>query len=359
MKGYAARAVLVPQASAVDSLEKPWKAVESQTDSQLAEQIKPKIAALAAKGRRSWEPIEIDFALLTSVRLVRNRLAGLDAAARDNPDAELDAIGGALEAAIQSLPNPYRSAALEHFGFTDQRPDKPLQGAREKRAAEKFGKGDGWYRKPNAKYFGMKPGEYVIALITCAFCGIANPIDYIARRECADAEAALSGPRADLDLPSDGIDATSTAGAADGEIASLGATMVSRDPDHLEVFWIGPNNEVFYRWWRKRHGWSVDDCWAEPTAVSLTAVSRKPGDEILFGLSPDGRVWYRVWEIDDRGWHVAGQAQWFEDAQIVRGPLASASRGHGTVELFAFDMSGTPWHRWTEDGMNWSPWTYW
>ena len=332
--------------------------MESQTDSQLAEQIKPKIAALAAKGRRSWEPIEIDFALLTSVRLVQDRLAGLDAAARANPDAELDAIGGALQAAIQSLPNPYRNAALEHFGFTDQGPDKPLQGAREKRAVEAFGKGDGWYRKPNAKYFGMKPGEYVIALVTCAFCGIANPIDYIARRG-ADVEAAPSGPQAELDLASVDIDATNTADTTRGELASLGATMVSRDPDHLEVFWIGPNNEVFYRWWRQRHGWSVDDSWTEPAAVSLTAVSREPGDEILFGLSPDGRVWYRIWEADHRGWHVAGEVEWLDDDHVVRGPLASASRGPEMIELFAFDQDGTPWHRWTEGDMNWSPWTYW
>ncbi len=330
--------------------------MENQTDSQLVEQIKPKIAALAAKGRRSWEPIEIDFALLTSVRLVQDRLAGLDAADRASPDAELDAIGGALKAAIQSLPDPYRSAALEHFGFSDQGPDKPLQGAREKRAAAKFGKGDGWYRKPNAKYLGMKPGEYVIALAVCAFCGIANPIDYIARREGADVEAVSSGPQTDPDLASDDIDATN---AAQGEPASLGATMVSRDPDHLEVFWTGPNNEVFYRWWRHRHGWSVDESWDEPAAVSLTAVSREPGDEILFGLSPDGRVWYRIWVLDHRGWHVAGEVEWFDDDHVVRGPLASASRGPDMIELFAFDMDGTPWHRWTEGGMNWSPWTYW
>jgi hypothetical protein len=51
--------------------------------------------------------------------------------------------------------------------------------------------------------------------------------------------------------------------------------------------------------------------------------------------------------------------EWFDDDHVVRGPLASASRGPGMIELFAFDMDGTPWHRWTEGDMNWSPWTYW
>lgn len=145
-------------------------------------------------------------------------------------------------------------------------------------------------------------------------------------------------------------------GAINVDLASLSATMVSREPGHLEVFWTGPNNEVFYRWWHDGHGWATDS-WAEPAAVSLTAVSRGVGDEILFGLSPDGRLWYRIWEIDGREWHTAGETQWFDDDHIVRGPLASASRGLDMIELFAFDIDGKPCHRWTEGGMQWAPWT--
>ena len=203
----------------------------------------------------------------------------------------------------------------------------------------------------------MKTGEYVITLATCAFCGIADPIAYIAKREGANAEAAPKGPQAGQ-ATSDDID-TSDANAFLGELASLGATMVSRDPDHLEVFWIGANNEVFYRWWSGDQGWSREETWVEPAAVSLTAVSRGPGDEMLFGLTPDGQVWCRIWEIGDQGWPTAGDVQWFDDDEIVCGPLASASRGEDTVELLAFDANGRPWHCWTEGDMSFSPWTYW
>lgn len=339
-----------------------WKTVESQTDSQLVEQIEPKVAALAATGRRAWDPIKIDMDLLTSVPLVQDRLARLDAEARAHPDAEIEAIASVLEEGIKSLPNPYRKAALDHFGFTDERPSDSLlrQGARENLAAKAWGFGGGWYRRPRDEYFGMKTSEYVIALVASAFCGIADPIAYIAWREGSDAGIAPSGTQAEQSPASDDFLGTSNAtDAVSGELASLGATMVSRDPDHLEAFWIGPNNEVFYRWWQHGHGWSNVDSWAEPAAVSLTAVSRGPGDEILFGLSPDGRVWYRIWEIDDRGWHIAGEAQWFDDDAVVCGPLASASRAPDVIELFAFDVEGKPWHRWTEGDMNWSPWTYW
>jgi hypothetical protein len=95
-----------------------WKTVASQTNSQLIARIEPKIAALAATGRRAWDPIKIDMDLLTGVPLVQDRLGGLEAEARAHPDAEIEAIAGVLEEGIKSLPNPYRKAALDHFGFT-------------------------------------------------------------------------------------------------------------------------------------------------------------------------------------------------------------------------------------------------
>jgi hypothetical protein len=335
--------------------------VESQIDTQLVARIGPKIVVLAAQGRRSWDPAHLDIELLTSVPSVQKRLAELDTADQADPDAELNAIGDALEAAIKALPNPYREAALEHFGFTDQRSSsEPYSKVlREDRAAKKLGSGGRWYRKPHPKYFGMKPGDYVIALVACAFCGIASPIAYIARRESFDTNTMPNRSQVGHSESAEHTAGISNAASVISRaLASPSATMVSRDPAHLEVFWVGPNNEVLYMWWLREQGWSREDSWTDPAAVSLTAVSRESGDEILFGLAPDGHVWYRIWRIDDRGWHTAGEVQSLGD-DLVRGPLASASRGPDKLELFAFDLDGRPWHRWTEGGMNWSPWTYW
>jgi predicted nucleotide-binding protein len=137
--------------------------------------------------------------------------------------------------------------------------------------------------------------------------------------------------------------------------ARASATMVSRDPDHLEIFWVGPNSEVLYRWWLRQQGWSHIESMDEPKAEHLAAVSREVGDEILFGLTSEGLVWYRVWEVGKEGWHTAGEAQWLDGS--VRGPLTVASRTPDTIELFAFDVDGRPCHRWTEGGMQWAPWT--
>jgi predicted nucleotide-binding protein len=136
---------------------------------------------------------------------------------------------------------------------------------------------------------------------------------------------------------------------------SGGATGVSRDPDHMELFWIGDDHEVHLRWWLRAHGWSNHHSWDEPKATSLAALSSARGEQMLFGISPHGRVWYRTWEPHKDGWPRAGATQWLEGT--VSGPLAAASRGPGKIELLAFDAGGTPCHCYLEAGGVWSPWT--
>jgi hypothetical protein len=330
--------------------------MESQTHDKLFEQIQPYIAVLATQGRRNWDPVDSKVVHLAAAPPVQARLTELDPSARADPDATITAISAMTEAAIRSLPNPYRDAALDHLGFTDQGPGDPLfLGARQALAAKAWGRSSGWYRKPQRQYNGMKPSDYVVALVTCAFCGIPDPLAFVARREGTDPDAPPEAPETEPTRRGP----IATVGASDARRAgSLSATMVSRHAGHLEVFWIGPNSEVIYRWWEDGQDWSLDHSWAEPAAVSLTAVSPEPGAEILFGLSPEGRVWFCVWGENDRGWHVAGETQWLEDDVAACGPLASASRGPGMIELFAFDADGKPWHRWTEDDLRFSPWTY-
>lgn len=332
--------------------------MERQIDSTLIERIEPEIATLAAKGRQRWKKLaRIDIDLLASVPLVQARLARRGRVGQIDPDARLKAIDGVLEAAIKTLPSHYRDAALEHFGYTNSNPKEPwVKTTREKLAARKFGVSDRLYRKPSDDYFGMKPADYIVALVTCAFCGISDPFAYIASREESDAEPAPSEPRADQNgnvvSPTEDSSITGTSGLG---LTSPSATMVSRDPDHLEVFWIGPNNEVLYRWWLSSQGWSDVESWAEPEAVYLTAVSQEAGDEVLFGLAPNGRVWYRIWEVNPQGWHLAGKVRWIDG--VVCGPLTAASRGPGMIELVAFDAQGRPCHCWTEGEMKWAAWT--
>ncbi|MGA2454555.1 MAG: TIR domain-containing protein [Solirubrobacteraceae bacterium] len=172
-------------------------------------------------------------------------------------------------------------------------------------------------------------------------CEVVDTAEYFDTAHSGDFESCVVKP------PSIQVGNVSQAGQS--------AAMVSRDPDHLEIFWVGPNSEVRYRWWLRQQGWSRIESMSEPKTQQLAAVRRETGDEILFGLTPDGLVWYRAWESGEEGWPVAGKVQWLDS--VVQGPLTVASRTPDTIELFAFDLNGRPCHRWTEGGLKWAPWT--
>jgi hypothetical protein len=157
--------------------------LEPQIDSQIFERIEPVIAAFAAAGRREWSHRKVESKLLADLPVVQQELGALDATARASPDAETNAIEAAIEAAIRTLRDPFRTAALDQFAYTDDKHIPRTKGERETLAAKSFSKGDRWYRKASRHYHGLSPQDYVIALVTFALCGAPDPIASVARRE--------------------------------------------------------------------------------------------------------------------------------------------------------------------------------
>jgi hypothetical protein len=171
--------------------------LEPQVDSQTFDRIQPVIAAFAAAGRREWRDGRVDVQPLVDLVAVREQLDALDGTARASPDARANAIEAAIEAAINTLPDPFRTAALDHFAFTDDKPTPRTKGERERLAAKSFSKGDRWYRKPTSRYYDLSPQDYVIALVAAALCGVADPVAFTAGRE-SDAN---NGAAIEAELP--------------------------------------------------------------------------------------------------------------------------------------------------------------
>jgi len=127
---------------------------------------------IAAHGQHAWrvEP-GADVPLLLSLSAVQHELSDSLADAEIDRDAELSAVIAAIGRAIGRLPQPYRDAATEQFGFSD--PDLSTarkKGARERAAAEKLGIAQRMYEKPTTKYGGLSRREHVIGLVTVALC---------------------------------------------------------------------------------------------------------------------------------------------------------------------------------------------
>jgi hypothetical protein len=155
-------------------------------------QIESAVATYAGAGPLAWRKPKAkpagDVELLLSLPSVQDQLASFDGDLQTDLNAAADAIEAAIRLAIETrLSSPYLDAALEHFGLIAH-PDlgaTPLSlGDREELAAKKLGRTtQRWYTTPGKEHDGLKPRDYVVALVTCALCGIDDPISYIADRE--------------------------------------------------------------------------------------------------------------------------------------------------------------------------------
>jgi hypothetical protein len=146
--------------------------LEQPVDTALFERTEPLVAAFADAGRREWRQAASKVRALADLPAVQEQLAAFEPARRASPDAEAEAIEAAIEVAISGLADPFRSAALDHFGYTDEKVEPRKKGEREELAAKSFARSDRWYRKPAGAPFGERtPRDHIVALVTAALTG--------------------------------------------------------------------------------------------------------------------------------------------------------------------------------------------
>lgn len=159
---------------------KTSKTLENPPRSQLFEQTEFAVAAFAAAGLREWRAKPVTVELFRPLQAMQEHLAGPESGAEPDLGAQKEAIVSAIAAAIRVLHDPDYSAARHHFGFTDTDEDsKPLgKVERETKAACCYGReSQAWYYKAgrSSAFYDKTPSEYVIALVTAALCGAADP----------------------------------------------------------------------------------------------------------------------------------------------------------------------------------------
>src|SRR5439155_644725 len=109
--------------------------------------------------------------------------------------------------------------------------------------------------------------------------------------------------------------------ASDGRLDATG----SDEPHHGNVFWIGPDGAVGSTWW-DRNG---PGPWATPFPITppgaardgspVAAVSRNPDHVDVFWIGPDGAVGSTWWDRN-------GPGPWATPFPITRHSAANASR---------------------------------
>jgi nicotinamidase-related amidase len=138
-------------------------------------------------------------------------------------------------------------------------------------------------------------------------------------------------------------------------------TVLSRNPDHLDLLAIGVDGVVWWSWWHDdEEGWRpwspVHPELTFPDTSQITVVARQPDHLDLFIIAPDGRVWSCWWHDDGKGWRP-----WYPthpEAHFSAGAAVTAlARTPGHLDLFAIGIDGiVKWSWWQNDQKGWRPW---
>lgn len=117
-------------------------------------------------------------------------------------------------------------------------------------------------------------------------------------------------------------------------------SVVSRARDHLDLFWVRPDGGVSTMWWNPNANWpsrSIAPAGhvriSDRTTVrraALTAVSRRPDHLDVFWIGPDGGIGTTAWN-PGVNWPAPWPIAWPGAAQS--GSLAVASRSPGRLDV--------------------------
>ena len=219
-------------------------------DTHSIDRLEPVIQAFATAGRQRWRSILTDVSELERLSAVQAELEYMDGVTRD-ANAVRDAIESAVERAIQRIADPFSDAARAHFGYGN---DEKLQGERFALAAPHLGfKSARWYdgERSESPYFGIKPRDYIIRLVTYALAGAEDPI------ACVDAERRRGGGASAPE--------TSAQSFVDDEHAARSTTSDAGDHGSAQR----PRRR---RWPRRSLGWMVAGAGVASAIVVVAAV---------------------------------------------------------------------------------------
>src|SRR6201996_9566009 len=192
----------------------------------------------------------------------------------------------------------------------------------------------------------------------------------------AGAVTAVARTPAHLDLFWVGLDGSVgsnwwDAGANNGrwnaafEIAPAGSaagavTAVARTPDHLDLFWVGPDGSVGSNWWdaganNGRWNTAFEIAPAGSAAGAVTAVARTPDHLDLFWVGPDGSVGSNWWDAgaNNGRWNTAFE---IAPAGSAAGAVTAVARTPDHLDVFWVGLDGSVGSTWWDAGANNGHW---
>jgi hypothetical protein len=145
-----------------------------------------------------------------------------------------------------------------------------------------------------------------------------------------------------------------------GSAAQGAVTAVARTPDHLDVFWVGPDGSVGSTWW---DAGANNGAWNTPFEIApakaaqgaVTAVARTPDHLDVFWVGPDGSVGSNWWDAG------ANNGRWNAAFGIVpagsaAGAVMAVARTPDHLDVFWVGPDGSVGTNWWDAHANNGAW---
>jgi hypothetical protein len=144
-------------------------------------------------------------------------------------------------------------------------------------------------------------------------------------------------------------------------------TVLSREPDHLDLFAVGADGRVYSAWWDARVNNGMWNDWfvvpggfTAPPGATVTALARSPEHMDLFAVGNDGRVYSDWWDagVNNGLWN-----DWFVLPGSFAGepgsPVTAVSRTPEHMDVFAVGNDGRVYSDWWDARVNNGLWNDW
>ncbi|KAG7402417.1 hypothetical protein Forpe1208_v017212 [Fusarium oxysporum f. sp. rapae] len=145
--------------------------------------------------------------------------------------------------------------------------------------------------------------------------------------------------------------------AAESAISSAGIAAVSRIPGHMEVWWIGPSGSIEGCWWSDAPGggWNRYQLAPAGSAVQTSAVcaqSRDPNHMHVWWVGPQGSIEEAIWELN-KNWKRSQVAS--PGAAALSSSLSAVTRIPTTEEMWWIGPGGSVEGAfWYEGDVHWT-----
>lgn len=140
--------------------------------------------------------------------------------------------------------------------------------------------------------------------------------------------------------------------------ANTPVTVVSRSPQHLDLFLTGPDGRVYSSWWQEGRDWQTS--WPSlggqfAPGTPITAISRGIGSVDLFAVDKDGKIFTNQWTVSGDWYSIKNGGKWLEigSGAVPGTKVAVVQRTPNHLDALVIDNTGCIRQTWWDPDPGW------